>query len=991
MNWRNHRVLTCNGSYDSQKKAGGVYESVELDRVWLAATAPTAVDKLHAPAIIPSLYIESDGREHAAQKERGQYACLTLDMDSGNLDMQAVQSALRSFVGDGVAVLVYSSSSATPEKRKWRGMVPLDKVVPHAQWEELQLAMFHHVHRATGVKPDYALARAGQLVYLPNVPNDKRAFSGSGAGSWQGEPLFYQFDQSGENGLTGGCGVVRAVVRELREAAAQAEAQQAAVREAAQAAYERRRSVSAGEDVGKQSALDMIAGFNAANSIEAMLTSNGYTQRGQSRDWRSPYQSTASFATRDYGTHWVSLSESDRAAGLGRTVSGGVVGHSFGDAFDLWVHFSHGNDVKAALRELGREQREEKQSDMGRFVHQATATEDFAAFIDSRADRSADGEPVEVPDYDAEELASPGMPDDAGWFESVATEAQWVADDGPVLVAAQPPTGLLPLPVPAALVVPPVAPVAPCKEVVVDVLEKIDSTEDATALMMDVPGWIAAKKGIDDAALEVVRARFRARAKALGMPLTQKAVRELINTEQLQKSAKKQRGAEYQALDGAAQVCSLLTDWVYMEHHDKFFNLVDGREMSTKAFDIAHSRLVPVVDGEDKPDTPTRFFSQSQGRTVYHGMYVPSLWQPGPEGQFFVRDGKRYLNLYAGHSTPKPSHDWATRDGWRAVRDHIYKLIDSREDADMLITWMAHNVQFPGVKILWAPVIIGPYGSGKTTIERIMSAAMGQENVGSVSMDEIHSQFSSWAAGKALRFLEELRVVGHSRHDVVNKLKPFLTNERISIVKKGRDGDDVLNTQNYCGFSNFEDAIALDEGDRRYAVWETAPKTREDVLAMFDSDYWRALYDVINESVRDIAGWLHSIDLSGFDRHAAPRMTQAKRRMIEATRPDDEVNIEAILESGCNGVSLNAVSTYHLNDALRSAGYSSLSAKRSCAVLRKMGFASISKVVWFDGKAVRMMLRGEFLAQVTPQGHVPASVVEAAKKAMTRPTGADFH
>lgn len=985
MSWRNHRVLTCAGSYDSQKKAGGVYESVALGDVWLSATAPTAVDKLQAPAIIPSLYIESDGREHAAQRERGQYACLTLDVDSGNLDMQAVQSALRSFVGDGVAVLVYSSSSATPENRKWRGMVPLAKVVPHAQWEELQLAMFHHVHRATGVKPDYALARAGQLVYLPNVPNDKRS------GSWSGEPLFYQFDQSGDDGLMGSCGVVRAVVRELREAAAQAEAQQAAVREAAQAAYERRRSVPSGSDVGKKSALDMIAGFNAANSIEAMLTSNGYTQRGQSRDWRSPYQSTASFATRDYGTHWVSLSESDRAAGLGRTVSGGVVGHSFGDAFDLWVHFSHGNDVKAALRELGRERREDAQGDMGRFVHQATAAEDFAAFIDGRVGRAADSEPVGMPEYDVEELESPGMPDDAGWLESIEAEAQWVADDGPSVVAAPPPTGLLPLPAPPALLVPPVAPVAPCKEVVVEVLERIDSTGDATALMMDVPGWIAAKKGIDDAALEVVRSRFRARAKSLGLSLTLKAVRELINTEQLQKATKKQRGAEYQALDGAAQVCSLLTDWVYMEHHDRFFNLIDGREMSTKAFDIAHSRLVPVLEGEDKPDTPTRFFSQSQGRTVYHGMYVPSLWQPGPEGQFFVRDGKRYLNLYAGHSAPQPAHDWATRDGWRAIRDHIYKLMDTSEDADMLINWMAHNVQMPGVKILWAPVIIGPYGSGKTTIERIMSAAMGQENVGSVSMDEIHSQFSSWAAGKALRFLEELRVVGHSRHDVVNKLKPFLTNERISVVKKGRDGDDVLNTQNYCGFSNFDDAIALDEGDRRYAVWETAPKTREDVLALFDGDYWRALYDVINESVRDIAGWLHSIDLSGFDRHAAPRMTQAKRRMIEATRPDDEVNIEAILESGCNGVSLNAVSSYHLNDALRSAGYSSLSAKRSGAVLRKMGFVPVGKAVWFDGKAVKMMLRGEFLSQTTQQGHVPTSVLESAKKAMTRQTGADFH
>ena len=159
---------------------------------------------------------------------------------------------------------------------------------------------------------------------------------------------------------------------------------------------------------------------------------------------------------------------------------------------------------------------------------------------------------------------------------------------------------------------------------------------------------------------------------------------------------------------------------------------------------------------------------------------------------------------------------------------------------------------------------------------------------------------------------------------------------------------------------------------------------------MFDKEYWQALYDVINQSVQDIVGWLHSIDLSGFDRHAAPRMTQAKRRMIEATRPDDEVNIEAILESGCNGVSMNAVSTYHLNDALRSAGYSSLSAKRSGAVLRKMGFVSVGKVVWFGGKAVGMVVRGEFLKDMTPQGHLSAEALSRAKSAMTRPTDAEF-
>ena len=71
MNWRNHRVLTCNGSYDSQKKAGGVYESVDLGDVWGSSAAPTSVDKLQAPAIIPSLYIESDGRSMPLKKSAG--------------------------------------------------------------------------------------------------------------------------------------------------------------------------------------------------------------------------------------------------------------------------------------------------------------------------------------------------------------------------------------------------------------------------------------------------------------------------------------------------------------------------------------------------------------------------------------------------------------------------------------------------------------------------------------------------------------------------------------------------------------------------------------------------------------------------------------------------------------------------------------------------------------------------------------------------------
>ena len=56
--------------------------------------------------------------------------------------------------------------------------------------------------------------------------------------------------------------------------------------------------------------------FNAAHSVADLLARYGYKQAGSSRDWKSPMQSSGSYATRNYEDYWISLSGSDADAAM---------------------------------------------------------------------------------------------------------------------------------------------------------------------------------------------------------------------------------------------------------------------------------------------------------------------------------------------------------------------------------------------------------------------------------------------------------------------------------------------------------------------------------------------------------------------------------------------------------------------------------------------------------------------------------------------------
>lgn len=917
--WRAHRVVCFNGSSDTKKYSGQDYASLTLDQVF--SMEPGNDEKMDALAIIPSSYCGSDARTHEVQRERGQYVALALDIDKGSPSMNVVAGAIQSFAGGDVAALIYSSSSASTEAQKWRGIIPLASAVAFVQWQELQHALFRHFEQETGLKPDYALDRAGQPVYMPNVPPARRDVLG--------EPEFYQRLVFDGDGLKPSSGKVKAVVMALRQERAAMDADHAARRDRAREAVMAR---TMGKGDG-DSALDIIKRFNDGNSISDLLRANAYDQKGRSDDWRSPYQSSGSYATRDFGTHWVSLSESDASAGLGRQTSGSA-SQCFGDAFDLFCHFDHGNDFKSAIKALAAGERKDRRDDMARFEPVASAGEDFAQFIGAQDEEAA-----------VQEAGSAA--DD---FAAFINQSSVDADDADQSSRSVAMTGSA-----AALQ---------------RAMQRMDaaSLEELTG---EVPRFVERLQGIDQMGLSALASHYKKSMKRVGVTISINDARAIIKNKPLKDAEREQAELARASFKASAETSEMLRDWVYLEQSERFVNLRDGRELSSKSFDMIYAADIPVSPDEDYPKAASRFFSLSEGRMVYAQMYVPAMWRDAAGGQFFEHERKHYLNSYSGSATPAIDEGWRDREHWSVINDHMHKLMGNAHEADLMIKWMAHNVQHPGTKILWAPVVYGPQGSGKTTIERIMSAAMGQANVRTISMDEVYSTFTSWAEGACVRFIEEIRVIGHSRHDLMNKLKPYITNERIKVVKKGQDGLDALNTQNYACFTNFGDAIPIDSEDRRYGVFSTAARTREDVVAMFNQDYWSRLYGSINGHPGDVRAWLMSIDLNGFDRIAAPPMTRAKMDMIEATRSDDVINLEMVIEAGGLGVSCDAVSQSHVNGALRAAGFSSLMGRRLRKCLDELGFVQVPWVVKFDGKTCRISVRGDVAQKLStlPESH----------------------
>lgn len=228
-----------------------------------------------------------------------------------------------------------------------------------------------------------------------------------------------------------------------------------------------------------------------------------------------------------------------------------------------------------------------------------------------------------------------------------------------------------------------------------------------------------------------------------------------------------------------------------------------------------------------------------------------------------------------------PAKD-VTDDGVRPWHDHVELIFGPLNGpaARHFLDWCAFALQRPGVKIGHALVIFGEtHGTGKDTVFVPFFRAVGEHNVSTITPATLAEPWTYYLLAQLVR-VEEM--MNFKRGEVANKLKPMLTTppETVTINEKNVKQYDIPNIQNWVMFTNHENAIPIEDTDRRYWVHRClldAPRAPA---------YYAALYAWYGKGgTEKVAGWLMQRDVSAFNPMAPPPDTDAKREMQEQSLP----------------------------------------------------------------------------------------------------------
>ena len=386
--------------------------------------------------------------------------------------------------------------------------------------------------------------------------------------------------------------------------------------------------------------------------------------------------------------------------------------------------------------------------------------------------------------------------------------------------------------------------------------------------------------------------------------------------------------------------------WLFDSSQDRYVNMETGLMVSSPAFNAICGKYVPESEGGGKPSASKFVADHGYVRIVGACRYNPLS-----KDAIYIEEQTEYYNLFNHNKTPKANEEYV--NDITPILDHFRNILGEK-DSEIMFDWLAWQVQHPGQLLLWAPVIQGKYGIGKTFIERLLNAALGDHNVDSVGPVAVCSNFNSWAEGKLVTVLNELKVAGHNRYETLNNLKPLITDRKVSINDKGIRPYTIRNHTNYLATTNFKDAIPIDEEDRRWwIVFAKAPEIK-DKTAYFDR-----IFDLLEEP-GDIRKWLEDHEISeGFRNLRGAPDSWAKRTVIHTENANHQGYNEAkmLLEQGGHGYCKEAFDSHSLATAIENELdmiINKLAVNHINGIYKRLGYTQHPKVVKWEGKSRRI-------------------------------------
>jgi len=368
-----------------------------------------------------------------------------------------------------------------------------------------------------------------------------------------------------------------------------------------------------------------------------------------------------------------------------------------------------------------------------------------------------------------------------------------------------------------------------------------------------------------------------------------------------------------------------------------------GRFMGAGQFNGSYGGKQFIISSEGKlTDEPWKAATRSTLWTVPkvdHIRFLPEM----KTGEIVLDAlGRKGVNTYIPiniNSIPGDVLPWLR---------HMELMLPVEGDRKIFFDYLAHNVKFPGFKIPWAPMLQSTEGVGKGFIMEAMETILGDMYVYSPKAEELvktGSTFNAWMRAKLMIIVNEIKV--DERRELIEILKPMITDKRVEVQGKGENQAMEDNCANWLFFSNYKDAIPINKSSRRYAIFYSAIQSPDDLLMRGMNDaYFTWLFGWLRSGgAAHVAHWLLTYPIERGNIPMRAPETSSKREAELLSRGPLEQLVADAIEDGVSGLRGGWISVEAVLRLVRTKGGRVPSHRTIAAICESMGYTLAGRSV----------------------------------------------
>lgn len=195
-----------------------------------------------------------------------------------------------------------------------------------------------------------------------------------------------------------------------------------------------------------------------------------------------------------------------------------------------------------------------------------------------------------------------------------------------------------------------------------------------------------------------------------------------------------------------------------------------------------------------------------------------------------------------------------------------------------LLRWLAYPLQHKGAKMATSVLMHGNiHGAGKSLFFGGVMEKIYTRYHKTLDQRDLESQYNDWAEQVLFLLFEEISN-NKTKHGMMGFIKHLITGSTLSIHQKFLASMRQANHMNCVFLSNHTQPLPIEENDRRFLVLYPKSTLPAELLERLTRDLES------KEAIEAFYTVLLQADLTGFDAHTKPPMTEAKRDIIEYTK-----------------------------------------------------------------------------------------------------------